>query len=265
MHAYEHLAHDLRTGITAGKWRPGDALPTMRSLAADYGVSELPVRRAYALLHAEGLIYSGRARGVPAMIVRSPNRVAHYATASIDPDRPTVGRDAFAEFALRAGREPGTRFELRVASAPPDVAARLSVPLDEPVVQRVVYQLLDREPWSREASYYPRWLAETVGLDVPHDIPGGTLRQIAAAGYRETAWHDEQAHLPATPDDREDLGVALATPLLLMTRTAAAGATITRVTQLLRPADRLTVHYELGDPEGLAVIAAARAALADAT
>lgn len=62
------LAAALRARLAAGEWAPGTLLPSETRLSQDYGVGRGTVRRAIALLRAEGLVdvaagYGTRVRG----------------------------------------------------------------------------------------------------------------------------------------------------------------------------------------------------------
>ena len=56
------LAQRLREAIDAGQWQPGDLL-RQEQLAAEYGVSRIPVREALAQLQSEGLLEIAHYRG----------------------------------------------------------------------------------------------------------------------------------------------------------------------------------------------------------
>ena len=220
-------------------------------------MSQITIRNAIALLAKEGLVYDGYFDGKRGTIVRSRDRVAHYPTDSIRGDRPDRITDSFEESAEKAGRTPSKRFTMRIATAPADVAHRLGVEPDALVVQRIVYQLLDGEPWSREVSYFARELAERTGVDTPHDLPQGSVRQLRDAGFPEVARADEVTDEVASPEDAADLSVATGAPLLVQTRTAAAAHCITRVTRIVRMGQRSRLVYDLGDPGALTAIRAA--------
>jgi GntR family transcriptional regulator len=61
--AYRQLASDLRRAITAGRYPPGQRLPTEAELVAATGLSRQTVRRAFQELATEGVIYRVRGRG----------------------------------------------------------------------------------------------------------------------------------------------------------------------------------------------------------
>ena len=60
---YATIARSLRDEISAGRWSPGDLLPTIDTLMHDYGVGRATVRIALKMLADEGLIISERGRG----------------------------------------------------------------------------------------------------------------------------------------------------------------------------------------------------------
>jgi DNA-binding transcriptional regulator YhcF (GntR family) len=53
---YEQVAHQLRELIASGELAPGLAIPSVRQLARDLGVSLNTIARAYRLLEAEGFL-----------------------------------------------------------------------------------------------------------------------------------------------------------------------------------------------------------------
>lgn len=61
---YAQLAARLRKAILAGHYRPGQPLPSERTLTQEYGVARETVRRALAVLRNEGLISSRRGHAV---------------------------------------------------------------------------------------------------------------------------------------------------------------------------------------------------------
>jgi DNA-binding GntR family transcriptional regulator len=61
--AYRQLATDLRQAIAAGRYPPGQRLPTEAELVASTGLSRQTVRRAFQELVNEGAIFRVRGRG----------------------------------------------------------------------------------------------------------------------------------------------------------------------------------------------------------
>ena len=53
---YRQLYDWFRAAILAGQLRPGQRVPSTRQLAAELGISRIPVLGAYEQLHAEGYL-----------------------------------------------------------------------------------------------------------------------------------------------------------------------------------------------------------------
>jgi len=60
---YEQLRDQVVLGIAAKKLVPGEALPSVRSLAADLGINFHTVNKAYTMLCDEGYIVIDRRKG----------------------------------------------------------------------------------------------------------------------------------------------------------------------------------------------------------
>ncbi|RJL31295.1 GntR family transcriptional regulator [Bailinhaonella thermotolerans] len=60
---YHAIAADLAEKIRAGRYAPGEALPSQRELSAAYGVTLMTLRQALRLLSDEGLIVQQAGRG----------------------------------------------------------------------------------------------------------------------------------------------------------------------------------------------------------
>lgn len=64
----------IRQAIALGELTPGDALPTVRQLAADLGINLNTVARAYRQLETEGLVSTRRGRGSVVEAARETTR-----------------------------------------------------------------------------------------------------------------------------------------------------------------------------------------------
>lgn len=60
---YIQIVDEVRRGRVLGTLRPGDALPSVRQLAADLGVNPNTVKQAYRELDREGLVHMRRGQG----------------------------------------------------------------------------------------------------------------------------------------------------------------------------------------------------------
>lgn len=53
---YTQLVYQIKLGIVQGKLKPGDNLPSVRSLAGDIGINLHTVNKAYKVLVGEGIV-----------------------------------------------------------------------------------------------------------------------------------------------------------------------------------------------------------------
>lgn len=60
---YEQIVNQLKNAIVTGQLSAGEALPSIRALAGDLGVSVITTKRAYEELEKEGLIRSVAGKG----------------------------------------------------------------------------------------------------------------------------------------------------------------------------------------------------------
>src|ERR1700742_5239959 len=60
---YEQVVAAVKREVAAGRLKAGDALPSLRTLAADLLVSLITVKRAYEELERDGVIYSRQGLG----------------------------------------------------------------------------------------------------------------------------------------------------------------------------------------------------------
>lgn len=60
---YKQIASQLRDQILSGKLKGGDALPSIRALAADLKISVITTMKAYEELASEGLVTSAQGKG----------------------------------------------------------------------------------------------------------------------------------------------------------------------------------------------------------
>ena len=69
---YEEISETIRQDILQGKLKPGDRLPSVRELAAEWGCTLGTVQRAYKELAGQGLVTSRAGRGTK--VVEQPAR-----------------------------------------------------------------------------------------------------------------------------------------------------------------------------------------------
>jgi GntR family transcriptional regulator len=60
---YDQIASQLKAQIVAGKLKPGEALPSIRTLAKDLKISVITTKRAYDELEAAGFLSAVAGKG----------------------------------------------------------------------------------------------------------------------------------------------------------------------------------------------------------
>jgi GntR family transcriptional regulator len=61
---YTKIVADIKAKIASGELKPGDRLPTVEQLKAQYGASSTAIRNAMLVLRSEGLITGHQGKGV---------------------------------------------------------------------------------------------------------------------------------------------------------------------------------------------------------
>lgn len=99
---YRQIRDEIVRGIAQGELAPGDALPSVRSLAADLGINLHTVNKAYALLRDEGLVAM---RGRSGAFIAQPRDPSSALGASDEPLSRDLRRLVLAFKAAGGSRE----------------------------------------------------------------------------------------------------------------------------------------------------------------
>ena len=90
---YRQLTGQIKRMVAGGQLRAGDALPSVRELAAHYAVNPMTISKAYSLLEAEGILE--RQRGKP-MTVATQTQSKQSEQARLQQIRPQLEALAIA-------------------------------------------------------------------------------------------------------------------------------------------------------------------------
>lgn len=247
---YRAVAAELRRRIAAGVIPPGALLPPEAALMDEFGVSRGTIREALGLLRVEGLILTARGRGTQVRPVLPVRRLA------ADRYRRELER------ARNPGAEPGTSFtadqgigwrdyqldkEFREAPASPAWAELLQVEPGTPLLERRFVFRAHGTPEQMSTSCYPLELVAGTGITDPANEPwpGGNIAQLATLGVWVTQVRElVRARMPM-PDEAETLQIPTGVPVLAITRVMMAGARPVEAADIVRPADRAELAYEI--------------------
>lgn len=244
---YRRILDDLRENILTGRFAPGERMPSEYDLADEYGTSRPTVRRALAVLRAEGLIITEQGRGA---FVRPRGRVGITVTGSNYRRHRAAGLPGFNAQALEQGQRP--RQEIREAShvpAPAEIAMRLDVDEGTDVIVRRLTFWLEETPAALHDSYFPADLAAGTAIERPRKIRGGTHALIEDPDgpiRRHIARSvDEISSRMPTPAEARELKLPPGVPVFRILRTVhdSDGHPV-EVQDSVAAADKHTFRYE---------------------
>ena len=214
---YLRIAADLRRRISSGEYGPGDQIPTLPELCAEYGnVSETTIRNALALLRNEGLIESRaragtRVRPRPAIHRMAADRYRTTPGARSTPYTRDQGI-GWSEYRL------DKRFE-RV-QADPELAGLFECEVGERLLARH-FVFYDNDQPTQMSTSYVRW-SDVQGTPVADPInepwPGGTRAQLATLGIRVTQITESFTAAMPTELEAATLRIGAGVPVLRYTR-----------------------------------------------
>lgn len=139
---HEQIRTAILVEIDAGRWQPGDQLPTEQELAQQMGVSVAPVRQALLNLVQAGNVTRIKGRGT---FVRSP--AVQFEISLVKSITESL-RDAGLDFQMQVLRQ-------RVEGAEPEIASALRLLPGAKVVALVRRVVIDGEPAAIVESFLP--------------------------------------------------------------------------------------------------------------
>jgi len=193
----------LRESIASA--RPGDRLPSERALSLRWNAARMTVRHATDALIAEGLVVRRRGSGTYVL----PPPVVRF-----------LGLTSFTQDMRQRGLVPSSRllaFEIEAAEG--EIAARLHVPVGEPVLRFTRLRLGSGEPMAIETVWIRSALVP--GL-APNDL-NGSLYELLSGRYGAVPGSADVTIEPLLPDEAtcETLNIAEPQACLLMHMTDA--------------------------------------------
>jgi GntR family transcriptional regulator len=246
---YQQIAEDLGKQIDDGILAPGSQLPTEIELRDRYGASRNTIRDAIKRLISQGLIETRPGQGTFVI-----TRVDPFVTVlTADPKTGAGGDTAtYLSQVSAAHRRPRVTTPRVEVLAPPDqVARRLRIGQDTPVVSRYRERYIDEIPWSLETSYYPLnfFTNGAPKLLIADDIAEGTVRYLAETlGLHQIGYRDWiTARLPAAVEQGFFKIGHDATVFEIFRTAFDQHKTPMRLTVTVFPADRNQFIVDVGD------------------
>lgn len=232
---YLQVVAALKAKIVSGELSHGDALPSVRELAAQYGISTATAQKVHRTLKAEGL---AEARQGAATTV-STRRTLHRTAADRLEAALTTGRIyTDGEYAVITAAD--------LSEPPPWIADLLDIEDGGQALRRErITHNADGSPVSASTSWFPAEFAETVpALLVRDRIIGGTVTAIeAATGRRSLASEEASGAGAATEEQARQLGIETGAPVLLGRNVwVDLQGDVTEVGESVAPEGRWRVH-----------------------
>jgi GntR family transcriptional regulator len=241
---YKQIADHLRSAIERGRLRAGDRLPSEAELARHYGVTHMTARSALKILQSEGLAVAEHGRGV---YVRAVPPVRRLASDRFAARHRKEGKAAFTVEAEQAGAAPGVdMIKVSKARPPADIADRLKLDKDAPVVVRSRRYSLDGRPVETAVSYIPADLAEGTPVADPNPGPGGIYARLEESGHTLERFTEEVTTRMPTPAEARVLAMLPGVPVFRLVRTAydAEGRAV-EVCDTIMSGDAYLLAYDL--------------------
>jgi GntR family histidine utilization transcriptional repressor len=219
---YSRVKQHLKAGLAAGRWRPGELMPSEAELVAQFGVSRMTVNRALRELQSEGLIE--RVQGVGTFAAQL-HRISSTLTI----------RDLQEEIEARGHRHHAEVHVRRSEPAAAPLAAQLGVAAASPVFHTLIVHHDDGVPLQCEDRYVnPAAAPEYLGVDFTRITPTRYLLEVAPLW--EAQYTIEASR--ATAQEAKLLGIGRDEPcLVIVRRTVSRGVPIT-LARLVHPGSR---------------------------
>lgn len=242
----EEIAAVLRAQIQRGELQPGDRLPGMEALAAQYGVNRQTARQALNHLKAEGLAESLGGRGGTLVRRRPAQRIMR--SRSIERDHlgyysgPTVQHWRTIE---------GLGLSIDTRHVPADIAHLLGVEPGTPVLTR------ERANGDPEVEQHRQLTASWFHPSIVDDVPvlagstglGGSYDRIEEWAQQPLHWEEEVTAATPSPREAEALLLPPGVPMLRILRIASLGrgkkARVVEVQDIRMSGELFSVRYPL--------------------
>ena len=219
---YARVKKHLKEGLAAGRWTPGELMPSETELVAEFGVSRMTVTRALRELQSEGLV--DRSQGVGTF-------AAHLFRLS---STLTI-RDLHEEIEARGHRHHAEVHLKREEKAARELAGRLGLAPGAPVFHSLIVHHDNGVPLQCEDRYVnPACAPGYLEVDFTRTTPTHYLLEVAPLWEAE---YQIEASAPTAKEARL-LGIGPGDPCLVVVRRTMSRNVPITLARLVHPGSR---------------------------
>lgn len=240
--AYRRVAGDLRRRIFEGTIPPGSRLPSQARIRAAYDVSDTVALEARKVLIAEGLVEGRSGSGTYVRELPRPGRIARSGFRPVGESTPF--RQEQADERCSGTWESSSCTE----GAPREVADRLDIAVGERVLRTRYLFRTGGAPMMLSTSWEPLAITARTPVLLPEEGPlagKGVVERMAAIDVVVDNVVEEVCARPGLAEEAADLGGVPGQLVLVISRTYRASALPVETADIVIPADRYRIAYQL--------------------
>jgi GntR family transcriptional regulator len=238
---YRQIADDLRERIERGEFGDAGRITSEKELIKHYDVAQGTIRQALGVLRDEGLTEARHGAGV---YVRAYKPIVRNALRRLRAEQWQGGHSVW-ELDVEDRDLKTVDVQIEQLPAAPEIARALGAEPGAPVWRRSRRYVVDDAAVMRAVSYIPRDLAEGTRITQVDTGPGGIYARLAEAGHGPKNFREElRCRMPSSVE-RDDLGLAAATPVVELTRYAYdSDGRVVEVNRLVLDSSRYLLVYD---------------------
>jgi DNA-binding GntR family transcriptional regulator len=241
---HQQIATRLREMIERGDLAAGERVPGENTLMKHYQVARSTARQALAELIDTGYIRTEPKVGTfvrdDRYLIRRPRRY-----------RRARATGPFASDATAGELDTDIEATTEILPADQDVADRLAIQPDEPVVRTRYRFLANGRPIQSSTSYEPAALTAGTAIERPEDGPyagAGVISRFDAIGVHITHVSEEVRVRPPRTDEATSLQIHRGVHVFDIRRTYTADDQPVETADITIPGDRYTLDYAFQVP-----------------
>lgn len=242
MPAYVAIAENIRHKIASGELQGGDKLPSERELCEQHGVSTITARKALESLRAEGLVYGVRGKGT---FVRKAQPLRRIAPQRYWRPHPKA---TYIHEAETAGRTVDVEHRSKKTTAPTEIATRLRIKPGDRVMQITYLIRMDDQPVSSSVCWEPLAITGGSAIEDPHKGPKagtGIVPRFHHIGIKVDRVHETLTIRMPDRDEATSLDIPPGVPVVQIEQTFTANDQPVQTADIVFPADRYTLEYDM--------------------